>query len=196
MSNAIFQMAELLARLPGIGQRTALRLTFHLLKAPEEYLQKLGEEIATLRERVRPCSVCRNLSGSDPCEICRDGGRDDAVICIVESVPDLWAVENSGAFRGRYHVLHGMLSPLDGIGPRELNIDLLAERVAKQRTEELVVATRSSVEGEATAMLIRQVFEGRGIKISRIASGIPHGGELEYSDKMTLGRAFEGRREI
>jgi recombination protein RecR len=196
MSDAIHDLAELLSRLPGIGKRTALRLTFHLLKSPNEYLKHLGEAVASIRDVVKPCSRCRNLSEQDPCAICEDPRRDSAQICVVANVQDLWAIEESGAYRGRYHVLHGLFAPLDGIGPEDLKVDLLRERVVKERTEEVIIATRPSVEGEATALLVHQTLEGMNVKITRIASGISYGSELEYADRMTLGKALSGRREM
>ncbi len=196
MSDAIQDLAELLSRLPGIGKRTATRLTFHLLRSPVEYLKSLGDSIATIRERVTPCTTCRNLSESDPCPICDDSRRDPTQICVVANVQDLYAIEESGSYRGLYHVLHGLFAPLDGVGPEELRVDLLRERVKAGEISEIIMATRPSVEGEATALLIRQTLEGLDVKITRIASGISYGGELEYADRMTLGRALDGRREM
>ncbi len=196
MSDAIHDLADLLARLPGIGRRTAFRLTFHLLRAQDEYLKGLGQAVSSLRDRVKPCPRCRNLSEQVPCAICADPRRDTGQICVVASVQDLWAVEESGAYRGLYHVLHGLFAPLDGIGPEDLKVDLLRERVRESGAEEIIVATRPSVEGEATALLIQQTLEGLKVKITRIASGISYGGELEYADRMTLGKALSGRSEM
>jgi recombination protein RecR len=196
MTDGINELAELLARLPGVGRRTAIRLAFHLIGSPEEYAQKLGESIATIHERIQPCSACGNLADSDPCSICADAGRNRSLICVVAGVPDLWAIDNTGEYRGLFHVLGGLLSPLDGIGPDDLPLDLLRERIAEERIEEVIVATRPSVEGEATALLIRQSLEDLDVRVTRIASGVPHGGELEYADRMTLGRALSDRREI
>jgi recombination protein RecR len=196
MADAIHDLAELLARLPGIGRRTAFRLTFHLLRSQEEYLKGLGRAIASIREVVKPCATCRNLSEQDPCAICADPRRDKGQICVVASVQDLWAVEESGAYRGLYHVLHGLFAPLDGIGPEELKVDQLRKRIEMDGAEEIIVATRPSVEGEATALLVQQTLEGLNVKITRIASGISYGGELEYADRMTLGKALSGRSEM
>ncbi len=196
MTDSIGDLTELFARLPGVGSRTAQRFTFYLLSAPEDYVRALGERIKGIRDRVRFCSVCRNLADVDPCPICADGKRDGRQICIVASIPDLWAIEKSGSFRGRYHVLHGLLAPLDGIGPEDLQLNLLRQRVEQGEVEELIVATRPSVEGEVTALLVRQTFEDLPVQISRIASGVPHGGELEYADLKTLEQAFAGRREL
>jgi recombination protein RecR len=196
MADAIHDLAELLARLPGIGRRTAFRLTFHLLRAEGEYLKALGNAVASIREVVKPCTVCRNLSEQDPCAICEDPKRDKGQICVVASVQDLWAVEESGAYRGLYHVLHGLFAPLDGIGPEDLKVNLLRKRIETDGAEEIIVATRPSVEGEATALLVQQTLEGLNVKVTRIASGISYGGELEYADRMTLGKALSGRSEM
>ncbi len=196
MSDAIRDLADLLARLPGIGKRTGVRLTFHLLKSQSEYLKHLGEAISSLRDKVKPCSVCRTLSENDPCGICSDDRRHRTQICVVSSVQDQWALEESGTYRGLYHVLHGLFSPLDGIGPDDLKMDLLFERVKNEPPDEVIVAVRPSVEGEATAILVQQTLAPLNVKITRIASGISYGGELEYADRMTLGRALDGRREM
>ena len=196
MAHAIKELTELLARLPGIGKRTAQRLTFHLLRSPAEYTRHLGEAVATISERVRPCAVCFNFSDEQPCSICADHRRDRTLLCVVESVPDLWAIEETNDFRGLYHVLHGLLAPLDGVGPEDLRVDDLRKRAAEGEVQEVIVATRPSVEGEATAVLIGQVLKGLNVRLTRIASGIPHGGELEYSDRFTIGRALNDRREL
>jgi recombination protein RecR len=196
MSGAIAELAELLSRLPGIGRRSATRLAFHLLKANRDYVGRLGASIAALHDRVRRCAICANIGDEDPCAICADPGRARGAICVVESVPDLWAIEEAGTFRGRYHVLHGLLRPLDGIGPAELNLAPLAARVPREGIAEVIVATRPSVEGEATALLVKQALAGLAVRVTRIASGVPHGSELEYADGRTLMRALDDRREI
>lgn len=196
MTGAIDSLAALLARLPGIGKRTAMRLTFYLLRADREYVHELGQEILSIRDRIRHCSICRNLAESDPCHICADNRRDRSTICVVSSVPDFLAVEESGTYRGLYHILHGLLAPLDGIGPDDLHIDLLKQRVEQEKIEEVIVATRPSVEGEATALLIGRALRDLDVRVSRIASGIPHGGELEYADRMTLGHALKDRKAM
>jgi recombination protein RecR len=196
MADAIQDLALLLGRLPGVGRRSALRLTFHLLGANEDYVRRLGEAIGSIRDLVHPCSRCRNLSEADPCAICSDPRRDRSQICVVASVPDLWAIEESGSYRGLYHVLNGLLAPLDGVGPEDLHVDLLRKRIENQDVTEVIVATRPSVEGEATSVLIAEALSGLNLKLTRIASGVPHGGELEYADRMTLGRALQDRREI
>jgi recombination protein RecR len=196
MSDAIQELTELLARLPEIGNRTALRLTFHMLHANPSYLERLGKTIASIRDRVHECSRCRNLTETDPCLICADSKRDAHLVCVVSSVPDLWAIEATGSYRGQYHVLHGLLSPLDGVGPDDLQVDLLRTRIETSEVKEVIIATPPSMDGEVTTTLILQTLHGLAVTFSRIASGIPHGGELEYTDKVTLGRALEGRREI
>jgi len=196
MSGAIAELAELLSRLPGIGRRSATRLAFHLLKANPEYVKKLGETVGALHDRIRRCSICANIGDDDPCAICADGARSGRTICVVESVPDLWAIEEAGTFRGRYHVLHGLLKPLDGVGPAELNLATLKDRVVREGVEEVIVATRPSVEGEATALLVKQTLAGVQVRITRIASGVPHGSELEYADGRTLVRALDDRRDL
>jgi recombination protein RecR len=196
MATAIHELAALLARLPGVGKRTATRLAFHLLDAPEEYARRLGESIASLHRRVSACSICGNLDDADPCSVCTAPNRDDRTICVVAGVPDLWAVEESSAFRGRFHVLHGLLSPLDGKGPDDLNLAGLRLRVEHGGVGEVVIATRPSVEGEATALLVREILSGLAVRVTRIATGVPHGGELEYADRVTLGHAFDDRRDV
>jgi recombination protein RecR len=196
MSGAIAELAELLGRLPGVGRRSATRLTFHLLKANSEYVRRLGESITALHERVRRCSICANVGDEDPCAICADRVRSSAAVCVVESVPDLWAIEESGTFRGRYHVLHGLLKPLDGVGPDDLNLATLRDRIAAEGIIEVIIATRPSVEGEATALLVKQSLHGLDVRVTRIASGVPHGSELEYADGRTLTRAIDDRREL
>jgi recombination protein RecR len=196
MARAIQELAELLARLPGVGRRTATRLSFHLLRSSDDYTRALGERIATLHERVTRCAVCANISDTDPCHICADPGRNQKIVCVVESVPDLWAIDAGGTYRGAFHVLHGLLRPLDGIGPDDLNLELLRARASGGGVEEIIIATRPSVEGEATALMIRQAVADLRVAVTRIASGIPHGSELEYTDARTLERAIVDRREM
>ncbi len=196
MTGPIHELIELFARFPGIGRRSATRLVFHLLDMNPEFAARLGESLLSFHQRIVRCGVCANMSDSDPCGICTDRGRDKTTICVVENVPDLWAVDAGGTYRGRFHVLHGLLSPLDGIGPDDLHLEQLLERVAAGGVAEVIVATRPSVEGEATALLIRRTLEKTAVKVSRIASGVPHGSELEYADARTLERAFADRREL
>lgn len=195
-NDPIGDLVRLLARLPGVGERTATRLAYHVLAGDAEYAGALGEAIARIHERVRRCEECASFCAGPLCRVCSDPRRDPSVICVVARVPDLDALERSGSFRGRYHVLHGLLAPLDGVGPDDLPLDALVERVRRGGVTEVVAATPLSVEGEATALYLAEVLRPLGVRVSRIASGIPHGGELEYADQVTVGRAFEGRREL
>jgi len=183
-------------RLPGIGRKTAQRLTYHLLKARPEDARRLAAAIDRVLSEVRPCDECGNLSSEAPCEYCRNSRRDSTLICVVEEASDITAIEGSGRFRGRYHVLGGHLSPLDGIGPEELNIARLMERI-DAGVVELIIATNPSVEGEATAAYLhRAVSRFPGLRITRLARGLPVGGDLEYADGVTIAEAFSGRREM
>jgi recombination protein RecR len=183
------------SRLPGIGEKTATRLTFFVLNGPPDVARELSAALADIRERVRFCSVCCNLTEADPCRFCADPRRDDRLVCVVESVPSLLAIERTGEFRGRYHVLHGVISPLDGIGPEQLRLKELVARVALG-IDEVIVATNPSVEGEATALYIQRLMRPLGVRMTRIASGVSVGTDLEYADQATLGRALTARREM
>lgn len=197
MGDPVERLVTLLTRLPGVGTRTARRLAFHLLGASAEYCAALGEEIATLKDRVRPCSRCGHVTEEDPCELCADPRRDDGQLCVVSTSSDLLAVERAGTYRGRYHVLGGLLAPLDGVGPDELRVSALLSRLEPPTpVAEVILATPPSVEGEATATYIAGSLRGRALRVTRIASGVPHGGELDLSDPVTLGRALDGRREL
>jgi len=195
VTDPIARLTVLLARLPGVGEKTAQRLAFHILEAAPEYARDLAQALLALREEVRLCSTCCNLTAQDPCAICRDPQRDGRVICAVEAVPDLLAIERTREFRGRYHVLHGALSPLDGVGPDQLKLKELVSRLG-QGVEEVIVATNPTVEGEATALYITRLVKPLGVRVTRIAQGVPMGGDLEYADPVTLARALQGRREI
>jgi recombination protein RecR len=190
----IARLTVLLAKLPGVGEKTAQRLAFHILKSPKEYASDLAEALLALQQQVRLCSVCCNLTARDPCAICGDAQRDTRMICVVESVPDLLAVERTREFRGRYHVLHGALSPLDGVGPDQLKIKELLVRL--DGVSEVIIATDPTVEGEATALYLTRLVKPLGVRVTRIAQGLPMGGDLEYADQVTLARALQGRREI
>lgn len=190
----IAELVSLLSRLPSVGERTATRLAFHLATGDPEHARALGTAIATLHDRIRRCEVCGNLGEGTRCRICEDPRRDPSVICVVSRVPDLIAIERTGTFRGRYHVLHGLIAPLDGVGPEALPLDALVRRVREGGVREVIVATPLHVEGEATALYVREALRGLPVEVSRIASGVPHGGELEYTDQVTLGRAFDGRK--
>lgn len=194
--NPIDRLIHELAKLPGIGERTAARLAFFILREESSYAKALAKAINDVKEKVRLCSECLNLTEQDPCQTCRDPRRDNEVVCVVEDPSDMLAVERTHAFRGRYHILHGVLSPLDGIGPDEIKITELLRRLEKGEIREVIVATNANVEGESTALYLTRLIKPTGIKVTRLASGIPVGGDLEYIDASTLSRAFEERREI
>ncbi len=195
--SAIEQLTAELAKLPGIGRKTATRLTFHLLKQPRVTVESLARAIQTMAERIAPCSTCGNYSETDPCSICEDSRRDRAILCVVEEASDLEAIERSGEFRGLYHVLGGHLSPLDGVGPDDLRIDDLFRRVENGLgVREVIVATNPSMEGEVTATYIRGVLAPVGLHVTRIALGLPVGGDLEYADRQTIAQALAARREM
>jgi recombination protein RecR len=185
-----------LAKFPGIGQKTATRLAFFILRQPPVEAEALAAAIRELKAKVRFCSNCFHITESDPCPLCTDPGRDDRLLCIVEEPQDLIAIERSRSFRGRYHVLQGALSPLDGVGPDELRIRELVSRLESGQVQEAVVATNFTVEGEATALYLARLIRPLGIRVTRLAHGIPMGSDLEYVDEATVNRAVEGRREI
>ncbi|MBQ1936043.1 MAG: recombination protein RecR [Clostridia bacterium] len=190
------RLIDAFEKLPGIGHKTAQRLAFHVLNASKEEAQNFAEALVEAKEKIHYCSVCQNLTDAEICEICSSTKRDRTVICVVESVRDLLAMERTHEYRGMYHVLHGALSPLDGIGPDDLKIKELLYRLSKEPVEELIMATNSNVEGEATAMYLCKLVQPFNIKVTKIAHGIPVGGDLEYADEMTLAMALEGRREM
>lgn len=194
--SVIDDLAGELSRLPGIGRKTALRLTFHLLKTSPEDAQRLARAIVAVRERVRACTRCGNLTELDPCAICESTRRDPSTICVVEEASDISAIERTGEYRGVYHVLGGHLSPLDGVGPAELNISPLLERVGSDGVREVVLATNPSVEGEATALYLHKLLAPLGVRVTRIARGLPVGGDLEYADGVTIAEALNARREM
>ena len=194
--SAIDDLATELSKLPGIGRKTALRLTYHLLKQSPEQSRRLAAALATLVERTRRCSVCSNLTEQDPCAICCDPRRDRAIVCVVEEASDIGAIERAGEFRGVYHVLGGRLSPLDGVGPEDLTVGSLVERVAVGGVREVILATNPSLEGEATALFVQRQIGSYVPVVSRIARGIPVGGDLEYADGVTIAQAITARREM
>jgi recombination protein RecR len=196
VADPIARLVKELAKLPGIGEKTAQRLAFHILEVGPEYAHALAEAVVGAVRDVRCCSSCQTLTDADPCAICTDPRRDSRLICVVEGVPDLVAVERTHEFRGRYHVLHGSLSPLDGVGPGDLKIRELLLRLEKEPAEEIVIATNPDVEGEATALYLAKLLKPLGVRVSRIAQGVPMGGDLEYADQVTLARALAGRREL
>ena len=185
-----------LAKLPGVGRKTAARLAFHILKQPDAESQALAEAIRELKLKIRFCSRCFSITEEDPCSICTDAGRDESLLCVVEQPQDLMAIERSRSFRGRYHVLHGALSPLDGIGPEDLKIQELLSRLREQSVQEVLVATNFTVEGETTALYLGKLISPLGIRVTRLAHGIPMGSDLEYVDEATVNRAVEGRRDL
>ena len=185
-----------LSKLPGVGEKTAARLAFHILRAPAEDAAALASAITDLRAKIRLCSRCWDFTEADPCEICRDQRREPGLLCVVAHPQDVIAIERTGGYRGYYHVLHGVLSPLDGIGPDDLRIAELIRRCGEGEVREVIVATNPSVEGETTAIYLAKLIRPLGIRTSRIATGVPMGGELEYADRLTLARAIDGRREL
>ena len=195
LSPAVQNLVAQLTRLPGVGQRTAQRLAFHLLRAPKDEALALAAAIVDVKERVRFCRECGNLTEEETCAICLDTRRDHSVICVVEQPVDLISVERTAEFRGLYHVLGGALSPIDGVDPSDLRIDELIQRVERNGVEEVVVATNPNMTGEATAAYLADRLRGR-VRVTRLASGLPVGGDLEYADEVTLGRALAGRREM
>ena len=185
-----------LSKLPGIGERNATRLAFHILRSRDEYSQRLAKAILDTKSEVRSCSTCFNLSSADPCEICSDHSRNRSLICVVEEPLDLIAIEKSREFSGLYHVLNGVISPLDGVGPEDLMISELIQRLEDNEVSEVVIATNPSVEGEATCLYIAKLIKPLGMRVSRIAHGIPMGGDIEYTDELTIGKALRDRKEI
>ena len=190
------KLIEQLQRLPGIGAKSAQRLAFHVLKTPREEIDRLADAMREVKDRVTYCSVCSNITDTDPCFFCTDDGRDRRVICVVEEPENVTAVEKTREFRGLFHVLMGALSPLQGIGPDDLKVKELLTRVGNGGVEEVILATNPNVEGEATAIYLAKLLKPLGVRVTRIASGLPVGGDLEYADELTLGRALEGRREL
>jgi recombination protein RecR len=194
--SAIDDLATELAKLPGIGRKTALRLTYHLLKQPAAQSRRLADALVTLTDRVRPCVRCFNLTEDEVCAVCRDPRRDPAVICVVEEASDIGAIERAGEYRGMYHVLGGRLSPLDGIMPEDLTVPLLVSRVGGGGVREVIIATNPSLEGEATALYVQRQLASQPVVVSRIARGLPVGGDLEYADGVTIAQALSARREM
>jgi len=185
-----------LGRLPGVGPKSAQRIAFHLLKLPKDDALRLARAIEQAKDRVAWCTRCFNLADAEECGICRDDRRDPTVLCVVEEPKDLVAVEKTGEFRGRYHVLQGALNPMEGVGADQLRIRELLARIVPEGVQEVILCTNPNIEGEATAMYLARTLEPAGLKVTRIASGLPVGGDLEYADELTLGRALEGRREV
>lgn len=191
----IQRLIDAFHRLPGIGPKSAQRLAYHILRAPEQEARALADALLDVKHRIHLCSVCMNITEQDPCSYCSDPRRDRATICVVEQALDLLAIERSG-YRGLYHVLHGVLNPMDGIGPEDIHIRELIVRLQDGVAQEVIMATNPSLEGEATAMYIQRLIGPAGVKVTRLARGLPSGADLEYADDVTLARALEGRREL
>jgi recombination protein RecR len=199
MADPIRRLVQELARLPGIGEKTATRLAFHLIQSNRQQVRDLAQALLDATDKIRLCSVCMNMTEEDPCGLCTDTRRDPEVICVVATPSDLIAIDRGGHFRGRYHVLHGLLSPLEGVGPDDLRIAELVRRLGAgpgPGVREVIIATSPSVDGEATAMYIARTLKPLGVVVSRIATGLPVGGELEYSDQATIARALAGRATL
>ncbi|MBP7279200.1 MAG: recombination protein RecR [Sedimentibacter sp.] len=192
----IAKLIDELSKLPGVGNKTAQRLAFHILNMPSEDVEKLSSSIVNAKRNIRYCKVCCNITDSDVCDICANVKRDSSTICVVEDPKDVVAMEKTREFKGLYHVLNGAISPMEGIGPEEIRIKELLKRVADNEIKEIILATNPNIEGEATAMYISRLLKPIGIKVTRIAHGVPVGGDLEYADEVTLMKALEGRREI
>ncbi len=195
MPRALEDLIEAFSSLPGIGRKSAARLAFFLLKRPVEDSRDIAQRIVNARESLKPCKICGNLADSDKCDICGDNSRDGSLICVVEEPSDVTAIESTGEYHGSYHVLGGALSPLDGIGPDDLNISSLKKRIGDKPIE-IILATNPTTEGEATASYLLSILSGKNVKITRIARGLPAGGSLEYADKNTLARALENRTKL
>ncbi|MCY9786707.1 recombination mediator RecR [Nocardiopsis sp. EMB25] len=193
---AVQNLIDELGRLPGVGPKSAQRIAFHVLSAENADVKRLVNALVEVKEKVRFCSVCGNVAEEEQCRICRDARRDAAVICVVEESKDVVAIERTREFRGRYHVLGGAISPIEGVGPDDLRVKELMTRLADGQVTELILATDPNLEGEATATYLARLVKPMGLKVTRLASGLPVGGDLEYADEVTLGRAFEGRRSL
>ena len=191
--NALDQLAESFSRLPGIGKKSAMRISNHLLKADQVFLENFAKQLVELHSRIHQCSECGSYTETDPCQICTNPLRERNLLCVVEQPQDVQTIENSGEFKGIFHVLGALISPLEGIGPDQLPIGKLLERIKKENVAEVIIATNPTVEGDTTALYIQQILKQTNVKVSRLASGLPVGGDLEYADKLTLARSFRGR---
>ena len=191
--NSLERLITALAKLPGLGRKSAARLAYHLLRADPSYVRALAGDLVALRERIRPCRICGAYTETEHCQVCTDPTRDPVNVCVVEQPQDVETIEATGEFRGRYHVLMGVLSPLDGVGPEDLRIDRLLQRVREEGVRDVIVATNPTVEGEATALLLAKQLKGLGVVTWQLAHGLPVGSDLEYSDRLTVSRALRGR---
>lgn len=194
--DTVEDVIDALGRLPGIGPKSAQRITFHLMRLPVEDIERLTSSISLMKEKIRFCESCFNISEQELCPICEDSQRNNEMLCVVEEPKDIIALEKTAEFRGRYHVLGGSISPIDGIGPEQLKVAELLRRIEPERIEEVIVAMNPNIEGEATAIYLARLLEPLGVKVTKIASGLPVGGDLEYADELTLGRAFLGRHLV
>lgn len=190
------QLLEQLEKLPGVGPKSAQRLAFHILRAPREETEKLAQAVRDVREKIKPCDRCGNFTDQPVCDICLDPRRDTAVFCIVAEARDLMAIENSNEFRGRYHVLGGVISPMDGVGPDQLSINALMKRIGEESVSEVILALSPTVEGETTANYLASQLRPRGVRVTQLARGLPFGGDLDYADQMTIAGAMRGRRDF
>ena len=195
-ADAVQNLIDQLGRLPGVGPKSAQRIAYHLLKVPKEDALALASAVATAKERVRFCEVCHNLAEAPRCQICADERRDRTQVCVVEEPRDIVSVERTGGFRGRYHVLGGAINPMEGVGPDQLKVRELLARIDTDQVAEVILCTNPNLEGDTTAMYLARLLKPLGIRVTRIASGLPVGGDLEYADELTLGRALEGRRDV
>ena len=191
--NALENLIRQLSRLPGVGAKSATRMAYHLLKCDESYNEKLSDAIGTIKEKIHKCSVCGSYTETDPCELCSDPKRDHTLLCIVEQPQDVMTIQNSGIYNGMYHVLGGAIDPLNGVGPEDLSVRELKERIKNGSFSEVIIATNPTEEGDTTALYIRHVLQDTGITVSRLAAGLPIGGDLEYADRLTLARSIKGR---
>lgn len=196
MRGPVQTLVNELSKLPTIGQKTATRLTFHLIEQPRAAALALAEAILAIKDRVRLCGMCFSITETDPCEICGDGRREPGILCVVAEARDIYTIERSGAYRGRYHVLGGVISPMEGVGPGQLRIRELMTRLPDEHISEIIVATNPNAEGEATALYLSRLIAPAGVRVTRLAYGLPIGGDLDYADDLTLARALEGRREL
>lgn len=196
LAEPIARLVEQLKRLPGIGPKSAVRLAFHLLRQPEDEVQQLADALVAAKQNLRTCSICHNLTDQEQCEFCRSADRDPRQICVVESAQDIINLEKTARYQGLYHVLGGVMAPLQGVGPEQLNIKSLMTRLEKHPAEEIIIATNPTAEGDTTALYLARLLKPLGVRVTRLAMGIPIGGELEYTDSTTLQHALEGRREL
>ena len=194
--NAIDELADSFSRLPGIGKKTAVRLVHHLLKTEQSFLERFASQLAHLHSRIHYCSECGACTETDPCPVCSDNLRERSQICVIEQPQDIDVIESSREYRGLFHVLGGLIAPLDGIGPEQLNIAKLIERIQKGGITEVIIATPPTIEGDTTALYVNRLLSPAGVKVTRLASGLPVGGDLEYADKLTLARSFRGRTSL